>query len=153
MCIRDRLRTETIIPSVVIVRNGAVEKDVTPCHAKAIIFLIGYFDSPANRSPRAYSTRLDGKPSWGIRPRRNTFDSGKSRNASTDLRDIRRKSAWLKTCLLYTSVANLFETIYESIYVYVMKNNDDDIFFFVLPKSHLRFVSISFACLPSLSFH
>lgn len=43
-------------PRAVIIRRGLMDREVTPSRAKAIIFFNGYLLSPANRSPRSYST-------------------------------------------------------------------------------------------------
>ena len=40
-------------PTAVTMRMGLMENDVTPCMAKASIFLSGYLLSPASRSPRS----------------------------------------------------------------------------------------------------
>ena len=50
------LAKNMIIPKLVINRIGLTLNDVIPSTAKAIIFLRGYFDSPAKRSLRSYST-------------------------------------------------------------------------------------------------
>src|SRR5690606_14226107 len=81
---------ETTKPIAVISLSGIVENDVTPCHANDNIFRKGYFDSPANRSARSYSTIPLWKPSRRTKPRRKRFTSRYSDNASNARRLSRR---------------------------------------------------------------
>ena len=76
---------------------GVTLNEVMPSMANDSIFLSGYFDSPAKRSARSYSTVVERKPISGTMPRRKRLTSPKSARWSSTRRLVRRKSAWLST--------------------------------------------------------
>src|SRR5690606_26045060 len=92
---RPKLNKKITIPMPAIKRKGTEEKEVMPSTARDSIFLTGYFDSPAKRAARSYSTMVCGKPIVGIIPRKKRLTSSYCLSASMARRLISRKSAWL----------------------------------------------------------
>ena len=68
-------RKSKIKPTINIILIGFAENEVIPSIEKLSILLNGYFDSPAIRSLRSYSTTAVFSPIWGIMPLKNRFDS------------------------------------------------------------------------------
>ena len=77
-------------PANVATRSGAVEKPVKESSESLTILMRGYFDAPAARSSRLYSTVSEGKFRAGTMKRSTRLCSGRLLMASTVARDIRR---------------------------------------------------------------